>query len=114
MTYNGNEVVCDDEPLRGVAGAWKDEDAEFIATAFNAATACEDMGYDGGACVRALPELVKELHAQMTALKYITDALDIVPDTTYIAVKNGDKIIAKVTLSELDARAESVMEKCRG
>lgn len=89
-------------------------DARMVIAAFNAATACEDMGYDGEACVKALPELVRELHAQMTALKYIADALDIDHDTTYISVKSGDKQIAKVTLAELDARAESVMAKCRG
>lgn len=34
-------------------------DASLIASAFNAATTCEDMGYDGEACVKALPELVE-------------------------------------------------------
>jgi len=33
--------------------------AHLIASAFNSATACEDMGYDGVECVKALPELVK-------------------------------------------------------
>lgn len=36
-------------------------DARMIIAAFNAATTCEDMGYDGEACVRALPELVAAL-----------------------------------------------------
>lgn len=31
----------------------------IFCAAFNSATACEDMGYDGEACVKALPDLVK-------------------------------------------------------
>jgi hypothetical protein len=65
MTYNGNEVVRVDDPNGGVAGAWRDEDALFVMSAFNAATACEDMVYDGEACVNALPELVEGLEWMM-------------------------------------------------
>lgn len=43
-------------------GVKRPEDASLIASAFNAATACEDMGYDGEACVKALPELVSALN----------------------------------------------------
>jgi len=44
-------------------GVKRPEDASLIASAFNAATTCEDMGYDGEACVKALPELVESLVA---------------------------------------------------
>ena len=40
-------------------------DAALVVAAFNAATACEDMDYDGEACVNALPELVKILEWAM-------------------------------------------------
>lgn len=34
---------------------------DLFITAFNAAHECEEMGYDGTACVEALPKLVKLL-----------------------------------------------------
>lgn len=46
----------------------RQEDAAMFSSAINSATECEDMGYDGEACVKALPELV-ELTA-LSAPKY--------------------------------------------
>jgi len=57
-------------------GVGRPEDSSLIASAFNAATACEDMGYDGEACVKALPELVQMI---MDAVAQCTQAIRILP-----------------------------------
>lgn len=64
-------IVSGIEDSYGIrAGVKREADSSLIASAFNAATTCEDMGYDGEACVKALPELV-EL-AEIVAMRYGT------------------------------------------
>lgn len=50
--------------IAGVGGVGYDEclaNSQLIVAAFNSATACADMGYDGIKAVEALPELIRAI-----------------------------------------------------
>lgn len=80
-------------------------DAELCASAFNAATTCEDMGYDGEACVRALPELVKALEVfvgkNVCECDKDEDEFGNTPDTQW-----GEMCMW--------CKAEDILAQCRG
>ena len=78
--------------------------ASLIASAFNAATACEDMGYDGEACVKALPELVESL----------TECIgpELSGESNEFC-KGYETVAIRMTWDEL-RRARAILAKCRG
>lgn len=54
-------------------------------------------------------ELAKQLKAQDFALEHILDALDIDPEETHIDIKNGDSVVASVSIAELHSRAQAAI-----
>lgn len=77
MTLHGSCVFPAGIPRKPVVAACtavsrrpgeRQANARLIATAFNAAHACEQMGHDGTASVEALPELLEALGALFALL----------------------------------------------
>ena len=101
-----NAPELDDNPVCLLHGdsEQRKADSSLIASAFNAATACEDMGYDGEACVNALPELVEAL----------TECIgpELSGESNEFC-KGYDTVAIRMTWGEL-RRARAILAKCRG
>lgn len=78
--------VCEIDPSTEADG-----NASLIVAAFNSATACADMGYDGIKAVEALPEALTVLRDELHAIGLWLNA-DLEPD-----VRDGIRIsISKI------------------
>ena len=82
-------LICGVRGERAVA----EPNSELIATAFNAATAAEDMGYDGQAAVEKLPELLALVVGIRDAIDFTGNTFELADDVLCLE----DKVKAVLT-----------------
>ena len=70
-------------------------DVDFIAAAFNAATALEDQGYDGLKAIKALPKIVEALKSVVTQYENVRAAEQYpTPDST--STREARALLARI------------------